>query len=308
MSAASRFWRGILWLGVVIVVSISGSGLVLALDHPQTDSSRPELTAKGDALVEPRLAAMAPALSDLADAADALAGHGRDALVHLRGQQVDLVRSDLAAGDRVVAQLGTIVASVKAARDGLLEGTSPGGIGTSNKDRVAQIDAALSTSADMPTSWATLAAATPPPVAVLEALSAHDALVVQATRAGRTSDWPMALQRFSDAAAQLDRVRRISAQLKGKGLDVTTLDGWVLRLSDYDAAVTRLYTLLQASNGIITPQASLALDDVNRTQAALPPDTTGLSVIVSDIGGQSITQALLEIERARRAILVAAGR
>ncbi len=307
-SGAIWAWRGILWLGVVIMVSISGSGLVLALDHAQTDSSRPELTAKGDALVGPRLAAMTPALSDVADAADTLAGHGRDALLHLRGQQLELVRSDLAAGDQVVARLGTLVASVRAARDGVLAGTTMGWIGTANQDRIAQIDAALSTSVAVPTSWATLTGAAPSPIAVLESLAAHDKLVVQATDAGRTSNWPMALQRLSDATTQLDRVRRTSAQLKAKGFDVTILDEWVLRLADYDSAVVKLYTLLQASRGIITSEAFVALENVRRTQAALPPDTTGLTVIVSDIGGQRITQALLEIELARRAIGVAAGR
>jgi hypothetical protein len=305
---AIRFWRGMLWLGVVIVVSVAGSGLVLALDHPETDASRPELTAKGDAIVGPRLAAMSQGLSDLADATDTLAKHGRDALVHLRGQQLDLVRSDLAAGDQVVAQLGTLVASVKAAREGALQGTTLNAIGTANRDRIAQIDAALAASATLPASWAGLASAAPPPIAVLEALAAHDVLVVQATTAGRVPDWLTALQRLSEAAVQLDRVTGMSAQLKANGLDVTTLDAWVLRLSDYDSALKKLYTLLQASGGVMTPEATVALENVTKTQAALPPNTTGLTVIVSDIGGGRITQALLEIERARRAIGVAAGR
>jgi molecular chaperone DnaK (HSP70) len=58
----------------------------------------------------------------------------------------------------------------------------------------------------------------------------------------------------------------------------------------------------------MTPEATVALENVTKAQAALPPNTTGLTVIVSDIGGGRITQALLEIERARRAIGVAAGR
>jgi hypothetical protein len=307
-SGTIRAWRGVLWLGVVIVVSVAGSGLVLALDHAETDASRPELTARGDALVEPRLAAMSQGLSNLADATDALAKHGRDSLVHLRGQQTDLARSDLAAGDQVVAQLATLVAAVKDDRDDVLQGTSLNAIATANQDRIAQIDAALSTGATLPTSWASLAAAAPPPITVLEALAAHDTLVVQATTAGRVPDWATALQRLGEAATQLDRVKRTSAQLKANSLDVSTLDAWVLRLSDYDAALLKLYTLLQASGGVMTPEASVALDSVTRAQAALPPDTTGLTVIVSDIGGQKITQALLDIERARRAIGVAAGR
>lgn len=307
-SAKTQFWHGILWLGVVIVVSVAGSGLVLALDHPQTEASRPELTARGDALAGPRLAAMAPALSDLADAADALAKHGRDALIHLRGQQLDLTRSDLGAGDQVVAQLGTLVASVKTARDAVLDGTSVNAIGTSNQDQIARIDAALAATIALPTSWASLAAAAPSPIGVLEALAAHDTLVVQATGAARDSDWSTALQRLGDAAVRLDLVTGTSGQLKAKGFDVTTLDGWVLRLSDYDGALVTLYTLLKASRGVMTHEATAALANVMLAQAALPPNTTGLTVIVSDIGGQRITQALLEIERARRAIGVAAGR
>jgi hypothetical protein len=307
-SGAMNIWRGFLWLGVVIIVSVAGSGLVLALDHPQTNAGRPELTARGDALAGPRLAAMAPALSDLADAAESLAKHGRDALGHLRGQQLDQVRSDLAAGDQVVAQLGAVVESITSARAGVLGGTAMDAIGIANQDRIAQIDAALVSEVGLPASWAGLAAAAAAPIAVLEALAAHDALVVRATAAGRIPDWPTALQRLSEAAAQLDRVRRTSAQISAKGLDVATLDAWVLRLSDYDGTLAKLYALLEASKGIISPEASVALENVRRAQAALPPDTTGLIVIVSDIGGQTITQALLDIERARRAIGVAAGR
>jgi hypothetical protein len=307
-SAAVGFWRGTLWLAVVVVISVAGSGLVVALDHPQTDAGRPELTAKGDALVTPRLAAMAPAASDLADAADALARNGRDALIHLRSQQVDLTRSDLAAGDEVIAALATLVSSAAAARDTLLEGTSLHSVGTADQDQIAQIDAAVAAAASLPTSWANLAAATPAPTAVLEALAAHDGLVVQATDAARTADWATALQRLVDAAEPVARVSGVSAQLKGKGFDVTTLDGWVLRLTDYDRALGTLYTLLEASKGVMTAEASAALENVNLAQAALPPSTDALSVIVSDIGGQRITEALLEIDRARRAIGLAAGR
>jgi hypothetical protein len=307
-STAARLGRGIFWLGVVLVISVAGSGLVLALDHPQTDAGRPELTARGDVIVGPRLVAMGPALSGLADAADALAKHGRDALIHLRGQQIDLARADLVAGDQVAGQVGTLAATVKAARDTLLDGTTRNPIGTANQDRIAQIDAALTAAVRIPGSWAGLAAAAPSPILVLESLAAHDVLVVQATDAARASDWSTALQRLTDATVPLGRASTISTQLKGRGFDVSTLDGWILRLSDYDAALAKLYTLLQASSGVMTGTSSAALVAVNRAQAALPPDTTGLTVIVSDIGGQRITQALLEIERARRAIGLAAGR
>jgi len=50
-------------------------------------------------------------------------------------QTAMLVRSDLAAGDQVVTQLGMLVASVKAARDGLLQGTSMSAIATANTTR-----------------------------------------------------------------------------------------------------------------------------------------------------------------------------
>jgi hypothetical protein len=308
MSPMARFARGILWLGVVIAVSVAGSGLVLALDHPQTDAGRPELTARGDALVEPRLAAIAPSLSMLADAANGLAEDGRDALVHLRGQQVDLTRSDLAAGDAVIEKIAVLAPGLKAARDAILTGTSVDAIARGNADRVAQVSDAVDAMARLATSWTAVTAAAPAPIAVLDALAQHDKLVVEATDAARTPDWDTALLRLSDAATSLRRLEDTSAGLKAHGFDVTTLDGWVLRLSDFDGSLVKLYTLLQASNGAMTAEASAALDQVNLAKAALPPDNAGLSVIVSDIGGQRITEALLAIERARGAIEVATGR
>ena len=190
---------------------------------------------------------MAPAAAELADAADALATIGRNALVHLRGQQLDLARSEIAAGDRAVAGMATLVASVTAARRTLLDGTTLASINTTNQDRAAQIDAAITAAGGLPGSWARLAAAAPAPLTVLETLAAHDKLVVQATDAARTSDWTTALRRLSDAAGSAGRVAAISAQLKGKGLDVTTLDGWVARL---DRLRQRAREALHAARGV----------------------------------------------------------
>ena len=65
-------------------MAVAGAGLILTLDHPPTDEGRPELTARGHALVAPRLTALEPDLEALAVSGDAVASAGRDTLTRLR--------------------------------------------------------------------------------------------------------------------------------------------------------------------------------------------------------------------------------
>lgn len=291
-----------------MIISIAGAGLVLALDHPQTDAGRPELTARGDAIIGPRLAALAPQDAALADAADGLAAHGRAALLDLRSQKTDAVRSDIAAGDQSLTDLGTAVAALTTSRNGLLDGTSLDRVSGANRDRVGAIDAAIAASALIPAGWQQIGDNAVLPVSVLESLSGHDAAVIAATTSARAADYTTALAHLGDAAAALASARHLSDLASGKGRDVSTLTGLILRSSDYDTALTRLYTLLQQSGGVMTPDASAALADVERAQTALPPDTSPLVVIASDLGGNTMTQGLIAIEGARDPIDRAAGR
>jgi hypothetical protein len=294
-----RVGRGLAWAAFVVAFAICSTGLILALDHPQTGSGRPELTARGDSIAEPRLDAMTPDLTRLSTAAEQLAGHARDTFSDLKAQDTDAVRSDLAAGDGSLTDITLAAAAIQAARNDLGTATGDAPLSTANRTRIAALDAALSAAGAMPSGWAHVADAAVVPVNVLEGLAHHDQLVLDATAAARSNDFATALQRLSDAGTALEAVKTLAIGASEKGLDVQTLGSWIGRSERYDVALKSLYSILVQTGGTMTGAASVALQKVNAAKAALPANTSALVIIVSDLGGQQITAGLIEIDQDR---------
>ncbi len=136
------------------IVSIAGAGLVLSLDHAPTEEGRPELTARGHALVAPRLAAMDTEVQRLATAGDAMAAAGRDTLTRLRALDVADSEAALDAGDMAIdRRLGASRERLAAARATLLDGTSLTALPTSDRLRIGTIDAAIAAAGELPGYW-----------------------------------------------------------------------------------------------------------------------------------------------------------
>ena len=304
----ARLSGGAAWLAFVLAVSVAGSGLTLALDHPQTDSGRPELTAQGDGLVGPRLAAMAPKLADLAAATDALGAQARKTYADVRARDTATARADLPLGDAAVTAVTTAGAAVQASRATLLEGTSLTGINHANRAWVAAIDVALADVSKVPQTWEVIADAAVLPISVVETLAHHDSVVLAATAQARTTDFAGATTTLTGARADLDRARSLATEANSHGLDATTLNGLIDRASTYDEALLSLYVILVQSGGVMTPDAQTALDLVNRAEQALPKEDAYLTIIVSDVGGQSMTLGLIDLEQLRGEISAAANR
>src|SRR5688572_1475703 len=135
--------RAIAWLGLIVVVAIAGAGLVLSLDHPRTDAARPELTARGHALIAPRLAAIQPTLLALSAAGALLGTSGRGVLSGLRQLDPAAVTAALDAGDTALPALTSEGARLPSLREGLLDGPAAGRLPAADVDRIAAIDAAI---------------------------------------------------------------------------------------------------------------------------------------------------------------------
>ena len=60
------------------------------------------------------------------------------------------------------------------------------------------------------------------------------------------------------------------------------------------------------SQGTVTDEVRTAYGDVGAAQESLPLDTDALSIVVSDLAGQAITAALVDIE-AQRALVAGAA-
>ncbi len=91
-----------LWFLVLLIVSVAGAGLILSVDHAPTEEGRPELTARGHAIVAPRLDAMDADLQQLAGTGDGIAAAGRDTFTRLRALDTARTQAALDAGDTAV--------------------------------------------------------------------------------------------------------------------------------------------------------------------------------------------------------------
>ena len=301
-TTARRGTPAIVWLVVLLIVAVAGAGLILSVDHAPTEDGRPELTARGHALVAPRLAAIDTDAQQLAAAGDAIAAAGRDTLTRLRALDASRTQAALDAGDAGVAGAAAALERIVAARTTLLEGTSLTGLPASDRIRIGTIDAAIAAAGQLAGYWQQVATEGSGPLELLQDLNAHDAKVVAATDAGRAGKWSDALAALHDAQRLLALAQAVRDTAHTAGLDVSTLDDLLDRLTTYDQALIDLYTGLQASGGETTATSRAALDRVNAAQEELPTDQSAMVVIISDLAGPTITPVLLSIESARGAL------
>ena len=296
--------RDALLIGALVLISLGGSGLVTALDHPVGDATRPELTARNDALVGRRLALVREPAARAQREVDALTETARDVLTALPRLDVAAARAGLSEGDASVAGIEAALGALRAARAEVASGIDLERLSERNRARLARIDEAVTSLAPVAGAWTSLAAAAAGGIDLLERLQAHDRLTFEATEAGRDEAFALALRRLDEAAEALAGIDRLRDALEDEA-DVTTLDGWLVRARDYDAALRRLYELLGETRGVVTDEVREANEVVDRAQAALAPDTTALSVIVSDVAGAPVTEAFVSIEAARGSLAAA---
>ena len=262
-----RVLRASFWLLLVLVGSLAAAGLVVSLDHPPSGDARPELTARDAAILAPRLAELEPSLVRLSAAAQALTAAGRQTLVATRALDPDAVAAALDAGDVALGELLPAADAVRRRTPDLLEGLGGGEwLPVEDRDRVVAIGTAAAGVDALSGAWAEVAAATVAPMRLLATLRAHDAAVVAAAEHGRGERYADALASLDDADAALLRAIAVRDDADRAGRDVATLDGLLLRLADYDAALRALYRELLASGGVRTPKVDAALAAVTATQ------------------------------------------
>ena len=297
--------RGAIWALLLAVVAVAGAGLIMLLDHPPTEQGRPELTAHEHALLAPRLAETDAGVDQLVEAADVLATAGRDALTSVRGLDPDGADGALATGTEASSTLSGVREDLVRQREGLTTGIDTGRLPESDRARIGAIDRALIAAAELPGAWVEVTAGVAGAQDLVRSIQGHDARVVEATGSGRAEDWTSALTALADAQRLLAPARSVRETAERAGADVATIDDLLARLDTYDDALTRLYTLLEASGGTVTDEIRGVYGEVEDAQAALPRDQDALMIVVSDLAGPSVTSALLDIEAARGTIQAA---
>lgn len=296
------------WVAIAVAFALGGAGIVAGADHPPSSGARPELTAAGDAEVAPGLDAASAALDDLAADVEALGSAGRGALSALVAGDAAGVAREIAAGQAALDAIDASDAELRAGLDALPFGRPEDAIRLSPEtiDRYDRLVAVLPATVGLRETWQVLATGSAPAVALASHLTGHDAKAGEAALAGSEGRYADALDRLDEAEAELAAAAAIRDDLAER-VDVDTLDGWLARSRAIDDALRDLYSQLEESRGLETPEVGRALSAVEAASASLPPDTRALVVILADVARGGLNQAVIAIEEARGRLAEAAG-
>jgi hypothetical protein len=291
----------IVWLLLVALIAIGGAGLVTTLANEPGTVARPELTLEGDRTAAPILDHVALELAGLTSDVDRLGELGRGALTAL-------VSSDFGAIDTAVAN-GQALAHQVEGRSGqireelrLLPGTGPNEAILWSPETVRRRDVALTAldaTGGLEAAWIRLAAGASVANRLSILLTDHDRIAGSAAAAGRKGNYADALKTLAQAEAKLADAKTLRDSLAGTGIDVTTLTQWIDANARYDAALTHLYNATIAAKGRITKDLRQAAIDERKAHDLLPSNTSGLVIILAEIGRGGLNQAVIGIEQTK---------
>jgi hypothetical protein len=285
---------------VFVLLAFGSAGLINSVDHLPGLSTRPELTWAGDEAIRPGLDAVTTDLEAMTADIDRLGVLGRGALAALAGSKWDVLDAAVADGAVLV---GTIRDRTNALRARLvalpgLGRTAQIRLSQESLDRQQRLFDALDATDGLATAWARLAAGGINAAQLSTLLTQHDLLVTEAIDAGLKRLTTEALADIDRATATLDQAGTLRDKL-GNSVDVTELNEWLRRNRNYDVALRRLYVASAASPNRVNAELRAAMDAEKAARAELPGDTSGLVIIMAEIGRGGLNQAVLAIEEAR---------
>ncbi|MET0773233.1 MAG: hypothetical protein ABWZ82_09125 [Candidatus Limnocylindrales bacterium] len=296
----SRSWsRALLGACLLVIAALAVTALILTLDHPPTETGRPELTAREHALLVPRLAAIDASVDQAVAEAATLAVASRDVLTRARALDPDGVDAAITTGSQASAAISMLSEQLLKAREVLTSDIDASRIRESDRARIGTIDAALIGIAQLPGTWVEVVGAASGPVDLVRSIQAHDARVAEAAAAARADDLPGAIVALEDSRRLLVAARAVREAADQAGADVSTIDDLLARLEAYDSALERLWTLLVETDGQVTDEVRAAFAAVEAAQGSLPLTEDALTVVVSDLAGPAIMATLQEIEQQR---------
>ncbi len=304
MTVLSRLVAALLWLIAAVAIALGAAGLVTALDPPPVDGGRGDLTATGDAVLTPRLDAIAEDLAALTEDVEALGTQARGALAALSAPDMDTVDAAIAAGDGHLLDITVGAARIRQALAGLpIVGTPEAEyrLSPSVRERHARLVAAVDEVDGLEPAWAGLSTGSLAASRLSTLLAAHDQAVLDAAALGREADYAAAIDTLDAADAAIAEARELRDVL-ARTVEVDVLDEWLDRNADYDAALRGLYAALDGVGGRVTDDVRQAIDAEAAAKARLPADSRGLIVIMGEIGRGGINQAVITIEQARAAL------
>ncbi len=282
------------------LIALGGAGIVTATNRPPVAGARPELTWTVDKALEPELAAATSDLGALSDDVDAFGDIGREALTKLVDRDTAGLQKTIADGESQLALIAEATAKLRA-RLGAIPGIGPDDptrIGTTLRVRYDRLTSALSATDGLAGSWAALTGGSVAAIDLTTSLAEHDTRAAEAAKLGRKFEYKKALAVLDKADAALAKSRQLRDRLANT-TDVDILTRWIDRNAAFDGAVRKVWTLLVKSKGKITADVRAAFEELRSAQAALPPDSRAMIIIMADVARGGLNQAVIGIEEAR---------
>jgi hypothetical protein len=294
------------WVAGALVLSLGTAGIVTGMSRSPADGSRPELTWAADQAVAPGLAAAADKLTDLTGEVNQLGEYGRDAIADLVNRDTTQLNAAIAGGTAQVAKISADTAAIRVTLVTLpVIGTADEtAIGAAGRQRYDAITVALSTTADLETSWVELTTGSSVATALTKDLADHDTYAGQAIKLGSTAKYAQARAALTKATAATASASNRRDALANT-VDVSILTQWIDRNAAFDTAAATLYRLLEASPHKVTPAIQAAFATLSVAKQNLPPDTRALEVILDDLARGGLNQAVITIEDAKNSLATA---
>jgi len=263
----------------------------------------------GDAAAAPGLLAAQSELAGLAADVKRLGELGRGALAAL-------VVSDSGTLDAAVTEGRTLAASIEdksaAIREqlALLPGTGPTEDISWSAETKARRDLALKAAnqtAGLQLLWTRFAAGSVTATRLTKLLTDHDTVAGGAAALGHEAKYAAGLVELTKADKIIADARALRDALANT-VDVTTLTQWLDRNAEYDTALRSLFQALVDSKLKVNAKVRTAFTAERKAHDLLPANTTGLVIILAEIGRGGLNQAVIGIEEARGALQAAVDR
>ena len=285
----------------MIAIALGAAGIVAGLDTPAADGSdRTGRTAAGDATVIRALTPIEGELRGVGDQIRGLTAQARGVLAAISANDMTLADSAVATGTPIVNDIDMNVDAIRQSLAEVPLVTGPEAayaVSPAVRDRYSNdldgVDATKDVSAD----WTRLTVGSISASRLSTLLANHDGAVAAAAERGRAGAWAAALPHLDDADAAITSARALRDKLAAS-VDVSTLDAWLERSSDYDKALRALYTALRDSKGVVNEAVRKAGRDEEAAKERLPPDTKALVLIMGEIGQSGMTDSAVAIEQA----------
>ena len=299
----------VVWLLIVAVIAVGAAGLVAAMAHQPGTASRAELTLEGDQAAAPRLAEIQEDLADLATDVKQLGELGRGALGALVAVDPTALDSAVADGQDLSSAIEDRSAVIRE-QIRLIPGSGPSEELAWSPETRTRRDVALQateTTAGLEILWTRLAFGALTANRLTTLLVGHDKVAGGAGGMIRQAKYAAGIKELEKADKAIADARALRDALKNT-VDVSTLTQWLDRNAEYDAALRRLAKAVIDSKGKVTAEVRSAAIAERKAHDLLPANTSGLVIILAEIGRGGLNQAVIGIEEARGQLQAAIDR